>query len=114
MTPALYAIEFFQGAKYDETFTITNPDGTPYSFTGKSAELMIRPAYGQTSIIVVSSATGSGTRLVLASGSLRIYITKTTMATLTAQNYVYDLDIIPTNTDDTETWLYGPILLRGI
>jgi len=91
MAAGSYNITIEQGATYDQTFTFTR-DGSPVNLTGYTARMQIRASVTAQQVVYDVAVTGTFT-LGGAAGTIRIVITATNTAALTAGTYVYDLEL---------------------
>lgn len=93
MSAGSYDILLEQGANYDQTFT-WSVDGSPVNLTGYSARMQIRPAV--TSSTVTFDFTSATTPIALggAAGTIRLRMSATETASVTAGAYVYDLELV--------------------
>lgn len=94
MSAGSYDITIEQGATFTRQMTVTQ-NGSAWNITGYTVRMQIRsdPA---SSTIILTCSTGSDGRIVLttpASGIFTITISAATTATLTAGEYVYDLEL---------------------
>ena len=113
MTPGRYNIKVYQGA----TFNLTprwKIDGSYVNITGYSAVLTVKNSpSSSTSIIVLSSANG---RITVGgtNGQFTLALTAAETDTLTAGNYVYDLEITAPNGTVTRLLEGGFIVYDGV
>lgn len=91
ITPGRYDITCYQGATFNNRFTV-EIDDVPLNLTGYTAALQVRETYSAATA-VVSLTSASGITLGGTAGTIDVTIAASTTAALTAQNYVYDLEI---------------------
>lgn len=83
--------ELDQGSTLTKTLTIIGSDGQPVSFTGASAEMQLRTSYDAAPSLTLSSDNG---RIALGSnGLITLSLTPSASASLTAGEYLYDLEV---------------------
>ncbi|RIA19060.1 hypothetical protein DFO63_4179 [Stenotrophomonas sp. AG209] len=65
-TPASFSLTVVRGATWEDDFTYTNPDGSPFDLTGYQARMQVRTLAGQfgltqadTLVLELSTAAGS-------------------------------------------------------
>ena len=81
-----------QGATWNITLTYKNSDGSPINLTGYTAALQLRTSYDASSA-ALSLSSGSGIVLGGTAGTIAVTATATQTGSLTAGEYVYDLEI---------------------
>lgn len=109
ITPARYNITCFQGATFDQTFTVS-VDDVPLNLTGYSATMQVRETIDSSSP-AVSLTLGSGITLGGTAGTIQVTIASTATAALTHEQYVYDLEL--TLNGVTDRYLMGTFIVSG-
>jgi hypothetical protein len=85
-----YNIVAEQGATFNLNFTVQT-DGTAWNFTGYTAAMQVRQSTSSaTTLLNLSSSTGAIT--MNASGVVGITVAATTMSTVPAGRWVYDIE----------------------
>jgi hypothetical protein len=94
MSAGLYKIWFEQGATFNRVLTWRNPDATPIDLTGYTARMQVRP--NKLSADVLLSLTTQNGRITLggALGTITLDVDATVAATISAGQFVYDLELI--------------------
>jgi len=89
-----YDITADQGATYSIVITYKDNNGNPINLTGYTARMQLRASY-TTAVASLTLTTENG-RISLggALGTITLNIDATTMETLEAKTYVYDLELI--------------------
>lgn len=90
-----YNITTRQGSTFNLNFTI-DTDGTPWNLTGYSAAMQVRKAT-TSSTAILSLASGSGITLGGTAGTVAVTASASTMASLPAGSWVYDLELTSGN-----------------
>lgn len=96
ITPGLYDITCFQGADYDQSFTVTQ-GGTALNWSGYSARMQVREAADATATLL-SLTNGSGITLGGTAGTIDLVITNAQSAAVVSGSYAYDLELISGST----------------
>lgn len=89
--PGRYNITAYQGATYDMNLTWST-NGTPTNLTNYTAAMQVRVT-ADASTAVLSLTNGSGITLGGTAGTIDITIGATTMGSVSAGQYVYDLEL---------------------
>lgn len=110
ITPARYNITCYQGATFDQTFTVS-VDDVPMNLTGYSAAMQVRQTIDSSSP-AVSLTNGSGITLGGTAGTIRVVIAATATAALTDEQYVYDLELT-SGSGITDRYLMGTFIVSG-
>lgn len=110
ITPANYNLTCYQGATFDQTFTVTIDDA-PINLTGYSAAMQVRETI-DSSTASVSLTSGSGITLGGTAGTIRVVISSTATASLVDGQYVYDLEIT-SGGGVTDRYLMGTFTVLG-
>jgi hypothetical protein len=92
ITPGTYDITCFQGADYDQTFSISQ-GGTALNFTGYTARMQVRNSTDATAILL-SLTNGSGIVLGGTAGTIALAITNAQSAAIASGSYAYDLELV--------------------
>jgi len=93
ITPGAYNITAYQGADYDQSFTVTQ-GGTALNWTGFTAKMQVREAADASTALIDLNTSGSGITLGGTAGTILVNITSTQSAAVSAGSYVYDLELI--------------------
>jgi hypothetical protein len=97
MIAGIYNITCEQGATFNRRFTITNPDGTPYSLVGFTARMQVRRDIDSTTTLLTIVSGTDNIVLSPSLGVIDIYLTPAQTAGLTRSG-VYDLELVKTST----------------
>jgi hypothetical protein len=92
ITPGDYDITAYQGADYDQSFTVSQ-GGTALNWTGYTAQMQVREAADSTAYLL-SLANGSGITLGGTAGTILVNISNAQSAAISAGSYAYDLELI--------------------
>lgn len=92
ITPGDYDITCYQGADYDQSFTVSQ-GGTALNWTGFTAQMQVREAADSTAYLL-SLANGSGITLGGTAGTILVNISNAQSAAVSAGSYAYDLELI--------------------
>jgi hypothetical protein len=92
ITPGDYDITAYQGADYDQSFTVSQ-GGTALNWTGYTAKMQVREAADSTAYLL-SLANGSGITLGGTAGTILVNISNAQSAAISAGSYAYDLELI--------------------
>ena len=93
----LYNITCQQGATLQRQLTWTDPARDAYNLTGYTARMQVRAnTSSNTVIIALSTTAGSGGTITLGgtAGTVDLLIPAANTTTLTAGQYVYDLELV--------------------
>jgi hypothetical protein len=93
-----YDITADQGATYSVVITYKNSNGTPINLTNYTARMQLRASYA--SAAAALTLTTENGRIVLggALGTITLTVAASTMETLEAKTYVYDLELVDGST----------------
>jgi hypothetical protein len=92
ITPGDYDITCYQGADYDQSFTVSQ-GSTALNWTGYTANMQVREAADSTAYLL-SLANGSGITLGGTAGTILVNISNAQSAAISAGSYAYDLELI--------------------
>lgn len=92
MIAGVYNIYCEQGATFERTFTITNPDGTVYDLTGFNARMHVRKDADSATTYVELTQDNGRIDIVPTFGEIRINLAADVTASL-LKDGVYDLEI---------------------
>jgi len=92
ITPGTYNLTCYQGADFDQTFTITQ-DGTALNLTGYTSRMQVREAADSTAILL-SLTSGTGIALGGTAGTVAVVITSAQSSAIPSGSYAYDLELI--------------------
>jgi hypothetical protein len=92
ITPSTYNLTVWQGADFDQTFTVTQA-GSALNFTGYTARMQVREAADSTAYLL-SLTNGSGIVLGGTAGTIAVTITNAQSSALSGGSYAYDLELI--------------------
>jgi len=93
----LYNITCQQGATFQRQLTWTDPARDAYNLTGYTARMQVRDNVSSNTIVIALSTTaGSGGTITLGgiAGTVDLLIPAANTTTLTAGQYVYDLELV--------------------
>jgi hypothetical protein len=93
ITPGDYDITAYQGADYDQSFTVSQ-GGTALNWTGFTARLQVREAADSTATLFDLATDGYGITLGGTAGTILVAITSTQSAAVSAGSYAYDLELV--------------------
>ena len=111
ITPGAFDITAFQGADYDQSFTVTQ-GGTALNWTGFTARMQVREAADATATLVSLSTDGSGIVLGGTAGTIAVTITSTQSAAIPAGSFAYDLELVSSGNQVTRL-LQGAFTVVG-
>lgn len=94
-----YNIVAEQGATFNLNFTVQT-DGTAWNFTGYTAAMQVRQSTSSTTTLLNLSS-GTGAITMNASGVVGITVAATTMSTVPAGRWVYDIEFTSPNNEVT-------------
>jgi hypothetical protein len=92
INPGDYDITAYQGADYDQLFTVTQ-GGTALNWTGYTAKMQVREAADSTAYLL-SLANGSGITLGGTAGTILVNISNAQSGAISAGSFAYDLELI--------------------
>lgn len=92
ITPGAFDITAYQGADYDQSFTVTQ-GGTALNWSGYSARMQVREAADATATLL-SLTNGSGITLGGTAGTIDLAISNAQSAAIASGSYAYDLELI--------------------
>jgi hypothetical protein len=110
ITPARYNLTCYQGATFDQTFTVSI-DNAPMNLTGYSAAMQVRETIDSSSA-AVSLTNGSGITLGGTAGTIQVVIAATATSALTEDQYVYDLELT-SGGGIKDRYLMGTFIVSG-
>lgn len=93
ITPGDYDITCYQGADYDQSFTVSQ-GGTALNWTGYTARMQVREAADATATLFDLATDGYGITLGGTAGTIAVAITSTQSAAVSAGSYAYDLELV--------------------
>lgn len=93
ITPGDYDITCFQGADYDQSFTVSQ-GGTALNWNGFTAKMQVREAADSTAYLLSLATGGSGITLGGTAGTILVNISNAQSAAVSAGSYAYDLELI--------------------
>lgn len=94
MPAGTYNIVADQGSTLSRVITWKNSAGTPINLTGYTARLQVRDNYSAASSLLTLTTENGGIALGGALGTITLNATATQTAALTADQYVYDLELV--------------------
>jgi hypothetical protein len=100
ITPGAYNITAYQGADFDQSFTVTQ-GGTALNWTGYTARMQVREAADATATLIDLNTSGSGITLGGTAGTILVNITSTQTAAVDAGSFVYDLELVSSGSQVT-------------
>ena len=95
METGIYNLTGRQGSTFNLDFTI-DTDGTAWNLAGYTAAMQVRKAT-TSSTALLSLTEGSGITFVEATGSVAVSVSASTMSSLPAGTWVYDLELTAPN-----------------
>lgn len=102
---AVYAnIVIDQGSDYSSTVDVEGSNGTPYDLTGYTARGQVRKTY--------TSSTSYPFLLTInnpSAGQINMLLPRATTGTMKAGRYVYDIEIVETNTGTVTRVVEGQV-----
>lgn len=95
MPAGIWNIQADQGATFQRVVTWKDADGVAQNLTGFTARMQVRDTTDDTDGAVLELTTANS-RITLggASGTISLLVNATTMAALTAGQYVYDMELV--------------------
>lgn len=90
ITPTTNNLLVYQGATFDQTFTLT-VSGSPVNLTGYTAAMKVRATPAADAVLSLTN--GSGITLGGAAGTVAVVITATQTTAIPAGQYLYDLKL---------------------
>lgn len=93
MTPGKYNMICPQGATFAKQLTYAI-DGTAVDLTTYTARMQVREKYTSKTAAISLTTENGGITLGGTAGTIDIYITDETTATISAKDYVYDIELI--------------------
>jgi hypothetical protein len=90
----LYNITCQQGATLQRQLTWTNPAKTPYNLTGYTARMQVRANTASSTVVIELTTENSRITLGGTAGTVSLLIPAANTASLTAGQYVYDLELV--------------------
>lgn len=91
-----YNILIDQGATYTLALTYNNANGTPINLTNYTAAMQVRDTVNSTTTVLSLSSPSNGIVITGASGLINITVTAAQTTALSANTFVYDLEITST------------------
>ena len=91
-----YNILVDQGATYTLAVTYKDSSGTAINLTGYTAAMQLRDSYDSATAVLSLSSPSSGIVITGASGLVTITMSATQTAALSADTFLYDLEITST------------------
>lgn len=89
-----YELNINQGANLELPFILKDESGSPLNLTGYTARMQLRSSYTATTFAL--ELTTANNRIVITplEGKLTLTLDAATTATLPAQRYVYDIELV--------------------
>lgn len=111
MPAGAYNFTCEQGAHFERTVTVKQPNGTPMNLTGHTARMHVRKDV-DTSTTLVELTTENG-RIVIAplTGVLTLVLNSTETAAI-SRSGVYDLEVVQTATGKVTRVIEGQFILK--
>lgn len=94
MPAGTYDITCDQGATFSRVITWKNSNGTPIDLTNYTARMQVRANYPATTTVLNLTTENGGITLGGAAGTITLAATATATAAISADQYVYDLELI--------------------
>ncbi len=95
MTPGKYNMICPQGATFAKQLTYAIDD-VPVNLTGYTARMQVREKHTSKNFVTSLTTENGGIVLGGAAGTINIYIPDENTSTITAKDYVYDIELIST------------------
>ena len=94
MIAAIYNMLVDQGATFSRVLTYKDDAGNPVNLTGYTARMQVRDTYDAAGVALNLTTENGGIALGGALGTITLAATATATAAITADQYVYDLEMI--------------------
>lgn len=112
MPSAKYNIIMEQGADFERSLTLYNPDGTTVDVLGADAKMQVRPTFGSSTLIV--EASNDDDRITMGdNGTIFIRIPYTVTESLAPGIYQWDLEVTFHDAEVPETITGRDRVLEG-
>jgi hypothetical protein len=108
----IYNIVADQGATLSRVITWRDSARNPYNLTGYTARMHVRSTVESTSLILELTTANSRITLGGATGEVTLSVTATVMASVPADKYVYDLELVSA-TGVVSRLVQGNFVVRG-
>ena len=108
INPTTENLLVFQGATFDQTFTLT-VSGSPVNLTNYTAAMKVRATPADDAVLSLTN--GSGITLGGAAGTVALLITATQTTNIPAGRYLYDLEL--TSSGVVTRFIQGYFLVSG-
>jgi hypothetical protein len=108
----IYNIVADQGATLSRVITWRDSARNPYNITGYTARMHVRSAVESTSLILELTTANSRISLGGATGQVTLSVAADVMATVPADKYVYDLELV-SSTGVVTRLVQGNFVVRG-
>jgi hypothetical protein len=93
VSPGILNLTFPQGATWDLSLTYKASNGTPVNLTNYTARMQVRSSYASATAVLSLTDT-AGITLGGAAGTVVVAVSASTAATIEANQYVYDLELV--------------------
>ena len=107
----LYNIVADQGSTLSRTIVWQDPAKKPIRLAGYTARMKVRPSSSSEPILSLTTENG-GITLGLTNGQIKLYVSDEVMATIPEGKYLYDLEMIGSNTDYVYKLVRGNFVVR--
>ena len=109
----LYNLVADQGSTFSRTILWKDPAKKAINLNGYTARMQIRPSIDSDTVTLELTTENGGIILEDATGTITLYISDETMITIPEHKYVYDLELISSDTDVyIYKLLYGNFAVR--
>lgn len=113
ITPAQHNFIIYQGSTLRKSF-VWQADGQPVDLTGYTGRSQFRVAIDSPDVALDMTSLNNGILIDGPSGTITMYASDTATSNLTADKYVYDLEIIDT-AGDVNRLVFGTVTIsKGI
>ena len=107
----LYNIVADQGSTFSRTILWRDPAKKPILMAGYTARMKVRASSTSNPILSLTTENG-GISLGLTNGQIQLYVSDEVMATIPEGKYLYDLELIGSDTDYVYKLVRGNFVVR--
>lgn len=101
-----------QGASFMRTLTLRNSAKAPVNIAGMTGRMHVRTKESASTTVLVLTTENGGMTITGTTGEIKLYLTPTQTASVSAGTYVYDLELAETSTGIVTRITYGTFTLR--
>ena len=109
----LYNIVADQGATFSRTITWTDSARNPINVTGYTARMQVRATLESTQTVLELTTQNSKISLGGILGTVTLTVSAADMANVSADKYVYDLELVAPTTGVVNRLVQGNFVVRG-